>query len=81
MTEKVAKSEPLRKKIYMTKKLIDENTTDLKFKNFNSNSAKSANSMPASTVAIPATPENDAEPAAFASTFTGKSYPYKLQNC
>jgi hypothetical protein len=53
----------------MTKKIVGEDTTDLKFKNFNSANSNSA------------TPENDAIPAAFASTFSGKSYPYKLQNC
>jgi hypothetical protein len=86
--EKIAKSEPIRKKIYMTKKLIGENTTDLKFKN--SNFAKfenfsfadinTANLTSASIVAVLATFEY-AEPAAFASTFSGKSYLYKLQNC
>jgi hypothetical protein len=81
MIEKIAQSEPIRKQIYMTKKLIDEDTTDLKFKNFNSNFAKSANFMSASIVAVLAIPENDAESVAFASTFTEKSYPYKLQNC
>jgi hypothetical protein len=64
----------------MTKKIVDENTTDLKFKNFNSNFAKPENLTSASTVAVPATHE-DAVPAAFASTFSEKSYPYKLQNC
>jgi hypothetical protein len=78
--EKIAKSEFLRKKIYMTKKLIDENTIDLKFKNFNSNVAKFANFMSASIVAVFAFLEY-AESIAFASTFNEKFYSYKLQNC
>jgi hypothetical protein len=89
VTEKIAKSELIRKKIYMTKKIVDENTTDLKFKtfnsakteNFSSASINTANFMSASTVAVPAFPENDAIPTAFASTFSEKSYSYKLQNC
>jgi hypothetical protein len=90
VTEKIAKSELIRKKIYMTKKIVDENTTNLKFKNFNFNFAKlenfssaginTANSMSASIVAVFAISE-DAVPAAFASTFSEKFYSYKLQNC
>ncbi len=88
--EKIAKSELIRKKIYMTQKIVDEDTTDLEFKNFNSNFAKSenfssaginiANSMSVDIVAVSAS-FKDAVPAAFASIFSGKSYPYKLQNC
>jgi hypothetical protein len=64
----------------MTKKIIDENTTDLKFKNFNANSAKLENLTSASIVAVLAIFE-DAVSTTFASTFSGKFYPYKLQNC
>jgi hypothetical protein len=88
MIEKIAKSKLIRKKIYMTKKLIDENTTDLKFKNFNFAKFENfsfadintANLTSASIVAVFATFEY-AEPTAFASTFSEKSYLYKLQNC
>jgi hypothetical protein len=62
----------------MTKKLIDENTTDLKFKNFNF--AKFEKFTSASIIAVFAILEYD-ESAAFASTFSEKSYLYKLQNC
>jgi hypothetical protein len=73
----------------MTKKIVDENTTDLKFKNFNfakienfsSADINIANFMSASIVAVFADLENDAISIAFASTFSGKSYSYKLQNC
>jgi hypothetical protein len=88
VTEKIAKSEPIRKKIYMTKKLAGEDTTDLKFKNsnfaksenFSSAGINTANSTSASTVAVLAIFEY-AGSTAFASTFSGKSYLYKLQNC
>ncbi len=54
VTEKIARSEPLRKKIYMTKKIVNENTTDLKFKNFNFNFAKPEfSALQASTPQIP----------------------------
>ncbi len=76
--EKIAKSELIRQTIYMTKKLIDENTTDLKFKNFNF--AKFEKFTSASIIAVFAILEYD-ESAAFASTFSEKSYLYKLQNC
>jgi hypothetical protein len=73
----------------MTKKIIDENTTDLKFKNFNfakienfsSADINIANFMSASIVAVLADSENDAISIAFASTFSEKFYLYKLQNC
>ncbi len=78
VTEKIAKSELIRKKIYMTKKLIDENTTDLKFKNFNF--AKFEKFTSASIIAVLAILEYN-ESIAFASTFSEKFYSYKLQNC
>jgi hypothetical protein len=62
----------------MTKKIVDENTTDLKFKNFNF--AKSENLTSASIVAVSATFE-DAVSIAFINTFSEKSYSYQLQNC
>jgi hypothetical protein len=80
MAEKIAKSKPIQKKIYMTKKMTNENTTNLKF----SSSKKSGNSMPASIVAvleILKTPEKDDVSTAFASTFIDKNFSYKLQNC
>jgi hypothetical protein len=93
MIEKIAKSDFIRKKIYMTKKIIDKNTTDLKFKNFNfanSNFAKFENFNSAdinianfklvNIVAVRASLE-DAVSTAFASTFSEKFYSYKLQNC
>ncbi len=64
----------------MTKKIVDENTTDLKFKNFNSNFAKFENLTSASIVAVLASFE-DAVSTAFASTFSEKFYSYILQNC
>ncbi len=93
MIEKIAKSDFIRKKIYMTKKIIDKNTTDLKFKNFNfanSNFAKFENFNSAdinianfklvNIVAVRASLE-DAVSTAFASTFSEKFYSYILQNC